>query len=264
MPSGNVSITPFDSDQTVNGVTYDTDYVLFEKKQTRSGDETLDSLYVVEQHVFVKRVTIVSVDSDKQFPYSGYNVSGDPYGGLISKETLYYRDEVVYATVDFSDSEEDTAGIQTGGYRIFSVHNSDDAKKKAEYVFTDKDAVYQHYTGGSSASTYNFWGIDPNGVMREGKQLSDNWYALSERQVIRKDSDGLVAEYFTNQNMGWPAVFSNLYATVWNRRDGGKHTNVYPVYKREAYNGPTKPRCRFTGRKLPLQWGHLPPTRTPN
>lgn len=130
MPSGNVSITPFDNDQTVNGVTYDTDYVLFEKKQTRSGDETLDSLYVVEQHVFVKRVTIVSVDSDKQFPYSGYNVSGDPYGGLISKETLYYRDEVVYATVDFSDSEEDTAGIQTGGYRIFSVHNSDDAKRR--------------------------------------------------------------------------------------------------------------------------------------
>tara|TARA_Y100000004_G_scaffold189394_1_gene244919 strand:+ start:935 stop:2485 length:1551 start_codon:yes stop_codon:yes gene_type:complete len=229
----------------------DSSYILFEKKQVRSGDETLDTLFVVEQRVYVKRVTLVSVDSDKQFPYSGYNVSGDPYGGLISKETLYYRDEVVYATVDFSDSDEDTAGIQTGGYRVFSVHNSDAAKKKAEYIFTDKDAVYQYSTGGSP-DTYNFWGIDPNGVMREGKQLSDNWYALSERQVIRKDSDGLVAEYFTNQNMGWPAVFSNLYATVWNRRDGGKHTNVYPVYKREAYNGPTKTKVQIYWQKAPF------------
>ena len=36
----------------------DDKYVLFEKKQVRSGDETLDSLYVVEQRVYVKKVPI--------------------------------------------------------------------------------------------------------------------------------------------------------------------------------------------------------------
>ena len=39
-----------------NATTPDTNYVLFEKKQVRSGDETLDSLYVVEQRVYVKKV----------------------------------------------------------------------------------------------------------------------------------------------------------------------------------------------------------------
>jgi len=251
MPSGDVNITPFDADVADSGgVTYDRDYVLFEKKQTRSGDETLDSLYVVEQHVYVKRVTIVSVDSDKQFPYNDYNESGNPYGGLISKETLYYKNEVVYATVDFSDAEEDTAGIQTTGNRILAVYDSDAAKKKAEYVFTNKNAVYQ--MPHSTPNTYNFWGVDKHGIMREGKQLSENWYALSERQLVLKDSDGLVAEYFTNQNMGWPAVFSNLFSTVWSRRDGGSHTNVYPVYKREAYNGPTKTKVQLYWQKAPF------------
>ena len=251
MPSGNVSITPFDSDQTVNGVTYDTDYVLFEKKQTRSGDETLDSLYVVEQHVYVKRVTIVSVDSDKQFPYNDYNESGNPYGGLISKETLYYKNEVVYATVDFSDAEEDTAGIQTTGNRILAVYDSDAAKKKAEYVFTNKNAVYQ--MPHSAPNTYNFWGVDKHGIMREGKQLSDNWYALFERMVVITDSNGKVSEYFTYKDMGWPAVFGEIVTQQWPRRNGTSQLITYPTFLREAYSGPTKMKIEQFWRREPFE-----------
>ena len=215
----------------------DSSYILFEKKQVRSGDETLDSLFVVEQRIYVKRVTIRSVDADKQFPYAAWS-TGDPpangpYGGLISKETLFYRDEAVKVTTAFIDITEDDPGVLNTLYWVNDGNTGPEGK--AEYVFSDSNAYYK-----ISTAQYAFWGVDDFGIMREGKQLSDNWYALSERQVIRKGSDGLVAEYFTNQNMGWPAVFSNLYATVWNRRDGGKHTNVYPVYKREAYNGPTK------------------------
>ena len=42
-------------------------YVLFEKKQVRSGDETLDSLYIVEQRTFVKKIPIRRVDIDETF-----------------------------------------------------------------------------------------------------------------------------------------------------------------------------------------------------
>jgi len=254
---GNANGMPTVADDpfTDAGSGYDTAYVFFEKKQVRSGDETLDTLYVVEQHIFVKRVTIVSVDADKQFPYNDSSIAGEPYGGLISKETLYYKNEVVYATTDFSDADEDTAGIQTTGYRVFSVYDAAANKTKAEYVFTNNAAVYQYSTGGSP-DTYNFWGVDNLGVMREGKQLSENWYVLSERQVIRLGTNGLVASYTTNQNVSWPPVFGGLYAQVWNRRDGGRQTNVYPVFKREGYSGPTKVLIQQYWRKLP----YLAPT----
>tara|TARA_R100001129_G_scaffold157018_1_gene120335 strand:+ start:42 stop:1589 length:1548 start_codon:yes stop_codon:yes gene_type:complete len=262
MPSGDVNITPFDADVADSGgVTYDNDYVLFEKKQTRSGDETLDSLYVVEQHVFVKRVTIRSVDADKQFSGSGaIGTPTKPYGGLVSKETLFYKNQQVVATIDFKDNDggTDSPGVDNTTYRVNGAHSENGI---AEYVFSDAEAYYDQVnvnpdgiTGSISLSDkHPFWGVDSFGVMREGKQLSDNWYALSERMVVITNSNGLVAEYFTNQNMGWPAVFSNLYATVWNRRDGGKHTNVYPVYKREAYNGPTKTKVQIYWRKAPFK-----------
>ncbi len=214
-------------------------YILFEKKQTRSGDETLDSLYVIEQHIFVRRVTIRTVDADKQFPFSVFNESTPPkvWGGLVSKESLFHKDEFVKATIDFIDSAAGTAGVSNTLYTV----NSGDSRK-AEFVFSDNEAWYTGVGGEyDTTSRITFWGVDKFGIMREGKQLSDNWYVLSESEVIRKQTTtGLVAEYYTNQNMGWPAVFSNLFATVWNRRDGGKHTNVYPVYLREPYNGPTK------------------------
>ena len=221
-------------------------YILFEKKQTRSGDETLDSLYVVEQHIFVRRVTIRSVDTDKQFPYNlaaGVTPRGN---GLISKETLYHKDEDVKATISFIDANLSSEGVQDSLDDVDEV-GGEAATTEAEYVFTNNEATYT-----PSGTAYNFWGVDELGIMREGKQLSNNWYALSERQIIRLGSGGLVAQYFTNQNMGWPAVFSNLYATVWNRRDGGKHTNVYPVYLREGYEGPTKVLIQIYWQKAPF------------
>ena len=249
MPSGNVSITPFDNDQTVNGVTYDTDYVLFEKKQTRSGDETLDSLYVVEQHVFVKRVTIRSVDADQQFSGSGKSGSSSvtkPYGGLVSKETLFYKDQQVVATLDFKDNDggTDSPGVDNTTYRVNEAHADHGI---AEYVFSDAEAYYDQVSFAPASDDYGavsnkhpFWGVDTFGVLREGKQLSDNWYALFERMVVIQDSDGKVNEYFTYKDMGWPAVFGELVTQQWPRRNGTSQLITYPTFLREAYSGPTK------------------------
>jgi len=262
MPSGDTSLTPFDTDSsgavavlsgpdsggsTISGsVKYNKDYILFEKKQVRSGDETLDSLYVVEQRVFIKRVSIVSVDSDNEFPYNDYNTSSKPFGGLISKETLFHKDEDVKATVEFFDDDDSDEGV-TNTLLDVNAGAGDDNRKKAEYVFTDKQA---HYT--DSGDKYNFWGIDQAGVMREGKQLSDNWYALFERQVISKDSNGIVAQYNTTKNMGWPAVFATLYTQKWPRRDGTSQLILYPVFKRESYDGPTPMLIENYWRKTPF------------
>lgn len=225
-------------------------YILFEKKQTRSGDETLDSLYVIEQHVFVRRVTIRSVEADKEFSYMDYSTggTGTPYGGLVSKETLFHKDEAVKATTDFLDAEQDDAGVQNTLHDVNDDAAGDD-EGKAEYVFSDGGAYYK--ISGSS-DKYAFWGVDAAGIMREGKQLSDNWYVLFEREVIKKDTNGLVADYYTTKNMGWPAVFSTLYTQSWPRRDGSSQLILYPVFKREAYEGPTIMQIQSYWRKEPF------------
>lgn len=239
-----VSADPF----TNTGSNYDNNYVLFEKKQTRSGDEVLDSLYVVEQHIFVKRVTIRSIEADKEFPYNDYNTDSKPYGGLVSKETLFHKDEDVKATTSFLDTTPGTEGVQQNLHQVGPSGSGDNAaKRQAEYVFSDKNAYYD-----ISSVKYPFWGIDEFGIMREGKQLSDNWYVLFEREIIQKDGNGLVADYYTTQNMGWPAVFETLYTQSWPRRDGSSQLIAYPVFKRESYEGPTTMRIQQYWRKEPF------------
>ena len=231
--------------------TPDTSYILFEKRQDRSGDEFLDTLYVVEERMYVKKVSIRRVDSDAEFPYNNpANGEAVPYGGLISKETLFHKDEDIYATVNFLDSDTTSPDPQEGVQDTTTiVYGGDDNQKEAEYVFTKSD-VYYNYNDGSGAKNYNFWGVDALGILREGRQLSDNWYALVERQVIQKNvSTGLVATYFTYQNYAWPAVFSQLYTQIWPKRNGSSERIVYPQFKREAYNGPTKMKVELYWRK---------------
>lgn len=59
-------------------------YVLARRKQQRIGDRELDSLFIVDQHTYVKRCTIrsIGVDSSNGLP-------------LISTETLYFSSEIV-------------------------------------------------------------------------------------------------------------------------------------------------------------------------
>ena len=237
MPSGDTDITPFsgafldDGVVTYTGtVKFDVNYMLFEKKQVRSGDETLDSLYVVEQRVFIKRVPMTSVDVDPDFPYNGQIASSSalpaPTGGLASKETLYHANEPVLATRVFADSD---AGTTTS------------TEVDAESVFRLSDTSYVE-----SSVRYNFWGIDDFGIERSGKQLSDNWYVLLEREVIKTAGTGgdlyetFVSSYTTYQNFYWPPVFHFLQKNIWERRDGGSELVVSPHFYHEAYNGPTR------------------------
>ena len=258
------------SDFSTSGT--DASYILFEKKQVRSGDDFLDTLFVVEQRVYVKRVSMRRVDVDDAFPYNardaadnGSSDDNPPYGGLISKETLYHKDEAIYATIDFIDPSSDT-GIQeiddpSANATRRGIRSSSSSEITAQYVFTNANAVYTitgnnntHDDTSSNDYTYNFWGVDAFGIMREGKQLSDNWYALVERQVIVPSrTTNQVSKYTTYQNYSWPAVLQNedgvneggvggggIDGYTWTRKNGGGDTVIFPRYKRHAYSGPTK------------------------
>ena len=161
------------------------DYVLADRIQTRTNEPELDSIYVTETRVYVRKTTQRQTDYDEQF--------GKP---LFTTQTLYFASEIVTGTT------------------------------VAAVLF---------------ASTTNpFWGLQSNGYMREGKQLSTNWYVITERQVIPTALVTSGRSYTTTVDFSWPAVLSNIAVDTWNRKDGGYEQYVRPIYSVDAYNGSCK------------------------
>ena len=97
-PSLNSYLPTVDSDPFTDAgapnAGFDTAYRLFDKRQVRSGDQSLDSLYVVEQRVYVKKVPIRRIQIDKQFD-----------NPLRLKETIFYKDEIPSKTVLFGTTD---------------------------------------------------------------------------------------------------------------------------------------------------------------
>ena len=158
------------------------DYVLSDRTQTRTNEAELDSLYVTEIRVYVRKTTQRQTDYDEQF--------GKP---LFTIQTLYFATEIVTGTTI------------------------------AAVLF--------------ASTTDPFWGLQANGYMREGKQLSTNWYVITERQVIPTALVTTGRSYTTTVDFSWPAVLSNIAVDTWNRKDGGYEQYVRPIYSVDAYNG---------------------------
>lgn len=196
-------------------------YVLFEKKQVRSGDETLDSLYVVEQRTFVKKVPIRRIDLDETFD--------EP---LRSKETIFYKGEIPQKTFVFGETDV-TKPVNSSKTtaQTFALG----AEATSTYDVPNPDLVAPFF--GTSIVTS---GSDKFGVLCEGRQISDNWYAVSERELIKTDANNIVDTYITYQNFSWPPVLDRIVVDRWTRRDGGADPVEYPIYKRGAYSGPTR------------------------
>jgi len=196
-------------------------YVLFEKKQVRSGDDTLDSLYVVEQRTYVKKVPIRRVDLDETFD--------EP---LRAKETIFYKGETPQKTFVFGETDV-TKPVNSSKTtaQTFALG----AEATSTYDVPNPDLVAPFF--GTSIVTS---GSDKFGILCEGRQISDNWYAVAERELIKTDATNIVDTYITYQNFSWPAVLSGIVVDRWTRRDGGADPVEYPIYKRGAYSGPTR------------------------
>ena len=204
-------------------------YVLFEKKQVRSGDETLDSLYVVEQRTYVKKVPIRRVDLDEAFD--------EP---LRSKETIFYKGDNPTKTTIFGETD--------------NALKMSPAKTTAETFALGKAATVEGpipFFGTSIATTTD--GLNKFGILCEGRQISDNWYAVAERELIKTDANNIVDTYITYQNFSWPPVLDRIVVDRWTRRDGGADPVEYPIYKRGAYSGPTRVEVKIYWKDTP--WG---------
>lgn len=83
-----------------------------------------------------------------------------------------------------------------------------------------------------------FWALQSDGTVREGRQLSSNWYALTTRNVVPKNFALSGRSYSTNIDYSWPAVLASLETDSWELRTGSADNYVRPVYAKNAYRGP--------------------------
>ena len=114
-------------------------YVLAERGQQRIGQKELDSLYVVEVRVYVKKVTITSQSWD--------SATG---GVLTTTRTLYYRGE------DYSGSPIETAAATASNWGL-----------SATGVQTEVSQLSEHW-----------WAVTSTNVIPSGLQVTNYGYQL--------------------------------------------------------------------------------------
>jgi hypothetical protein len=85
-----------------------------------------------------------------------------------------------------------------------------------------------------------YWQLGTNGILRTLQQLSDNWYAVTEQQVVNTDSGGGSFSYDTSVNYSFPPVLQDIDFDLWERRSGAKTYSPRVKYSKGAYRGPCK------------------------
>jgi hypothetical protein len=155
-PMPNIPVNRFPDPVTTDGdnTTNDdspplyTNHVLAERDQMNSSDEVLNSIFIVEKRVYVKRCSITTIQTEDFFGIGGSKV-----------DTWHYRSEVV-----------------------------------------DGVTVETHFADPNSS----YWGWQADGTQRDGLQISENWYIISNISSITDAIDDYVFTYPTLTNINLP------------------------------------------------------------
>lgn len=182
---------PVGPDNKFNGL----GYVLMSRTTQRIGEQVLDSLFVVEQRTFIKKVTITQLGYDE---LSRKN--------LRSVSTWYYRGEEV----------------------------APDLSVEAAFADTGNSFWAPALVTASGVTT---------GVVRDGQQLSDDWFVVVSKETISGTLEGgsiKVNSYNTTTDYFWPPVLSVLEFMNWTRLDGG--VDIFPrvEFSPDGYRGPCR------------------------
>jgi hypothetical protein len=100
-----------------------------------------------------------------------------------------------------------------------------------------------------------YWQLGSDGILRTLQQLSDNWYAVTEQQVVNTDSGGGSFSYDTSVNYSFPPVLQDIDFDLWERRSGAKTYSPRVKYSKGAYRGPCKA-------EVAVVWSASKPTAT--
>lgn len=99
----------------------------------------------------------------------------------------------------------------------------------------------------SAVSNPSFWGLHSNGVKYEYSQLSEDWWAITEQDVIPQTNTSgsygkIIRLYDTWQNFSWPSVIgaSSLKFKSIERKNGSSTVSVEVRPEKDPYSGPTR------------------------
>ena len=147
--------------------------------------------------------------------------------GLYVVEQRVYVKKVPLYRLDFDEYFSKTNYTkQTLRYAAEQV-TVDGAQVSIASVATDPDSTY--------------WQLGDDGILRTLQQLSDNWYAVTEQQVVNTDTGGEFS-YTTSVNYSFPPVLEDIDFDPWERRSGATTYMPRVTYSKGVYKGP----CRAT------------------
>jgi len=128
-----------------------------------------------------------------------------------------------------------------------------------------------------AAPTNIFWGLQTTGIVREGRQLSCNWYEITETRVVPNNAVTTITggsataipirSYFTEDDYSWPAslVVSDIIfkSITMKNKDGTTYTRTYPRtdFATPAYRGPTKAKVEQWWSKTAIPEANLPQSK---
>lgn len=92
-----------------------------------------------------------------------------------------------------------------------------------------------------------YWKLSATGILRVSRQLSDNWYLLTEQQVVNTDESGNAGfSYDTFVNYYWPPVLQDVKFDIWELRSGGNRIQPRTIYSKGEYRGPCRARVEVS------------------
>lgn len=132
--------------------------------------------------------------------------------------------------------------------RKITVRQHDYDEQFGENLYTTQqlyhadEIVYSTVTAAAlfAAPADSYWGLQSDGYVREGKQLTPDWYVITQREIVHAGFVGSGRSYTTAIDYSWPGVLSDISVDTWERKDGGLQRYARPIYSKEAYRGPCK------------------------
>jgi len=193
-----------------------TPYVLAERQQRQTGDPIIDGLYILELRTYVKKTKSTSL-------------SFDELSQRLLKEvtTLHYRGEEISAYTEKSGLTTLTA---------------------VELLFNDPaNAHWQIAVLSSTGSPITTQTVGYAHV-KEGTQLTSNWFAITTKQVVAGLYTAGIGSNFgslsmptypTTINYSWPPVLLNFHLASWTKHNSQIFVAPSYEFKPEEYSGPT-------------------------
>lgn len=139
--------------------------------------------------------------------------------------------------------------------RKVSITNIGDDPLNGRALFSTSTIYHKDevVTGSDTAATLFstaslFWGIQASGFKNVGRQLSSEFYEITNEQVVGGTLSGgsiTIADYYTTENYSWPAVLDSIPADEFELTRGGSEYYVRAVMKHEAYQGPCRARVQL-------------------